>query len=44
MGVAKQLLQLVHQEKIRLFYAQIPARFGVINPDSADPPSVALNE
>ena len=38
---AQQLLALIHQEKIRLFYAHIPARFGVINPDSADPPTVA---
>src|SRR6202035_3356262 len=35
---AKALLALIHQEKIRLFYAHIPARFGVINPDSADSP------
>jgi PII-like signaling protein len=35
---AQQLLDLLHKEKIRLFYAQIPARFGVINPDAADPP------
>ncbi len=38
---ARQLLALIHQEKVRLFYAHIPARFGVINPDSADPPTVA---
>jgi PII-like signaling protein len=38
---AKQLLSLIHKEKVRLFYAHIPANFGVINPDSADPPSVA---
>jgi len=36
---AQKLLDLLHREKIRLVYAQIPARFGVINPDSADPPS-----
>lgn len=41
---AEQLLKLIHQEKIRLFYALIPARFGVVNPDSADPPSVASDE
>lgn len=41
---AQQLLALLHKEKIRLFYAHIPARFGVINPDSADPPSVASDE
>jgi Uncharacterized ACR, COG1993 len=37
---AQRLLALIHTEKIRLFYAHIPARFGVINPDSADPPMV----
>jgi len=35
---ARQLLELIHKEKIRLFYAHIPARFGVINPDFTDPP------
>lgn len=34
---ARQLLDLMHREKIRVFYAQLPARFGVINPDAADP-------
>jgi PII-like signaling protein len=37
------LLDLVRREKIRVFYAEIPARFGVINPDAGDctaPPSV----
>jgi PII-like signaling protein len=28
-----KLLELVSAEKIRLFYADIPARFGVLNPD-----------
>jgi uncharacterized protein len=37
---AQQLLDLLHREKVRLFYAQVPARFGVINPDAADPPTV----
>jgi PII-like signaling protein len=41
---AQALLDLIHKEKIRLFYAHIPARFGVINPDAADPPVVASNE
>ncbi len=40
----QQLLNLIHQEKIPLFYACIPARFGEINPDSADPPAVASGE
>jgi len=36
----RQLLELLHREKIRLFYAQLPAHFDVINPDAADPPTV----
>jgi PII-like signaling protein len=40
---ARQLLDLLHAEKIRLFYAHIPARFGVINPDATDPPSVGAD-
>ena len=38
---AQRLLELLQRERIRLFYAQIPARFAVINPDSADPPTAA---
>jgi uncharacterized protein len=41
---AQALLDLIHKEKIRLFYAHIPARFGVINPDATDPPVVALDD
>lgn len=37
---AQTLLNLLHQEKVRLFYARVPAYFGVINPDTRDPPSV----
>jgi PII-like signaling protein len=36
---ADTLLELLRKEKIRLFYAHIPARFGVINPDPQDPSS-----
>jgi uncharacterized protein len=36
---AQQLLQLVEAEKLRLFYACVPALFGVLNPDPADPVS-----
>jgi PII-like signaling protein len=36
---AQKLLDLLHEENIRLFYARIPAHFGVINPDRADPPN-----
>lgn len=35
---AAKLLDLLHREKIRLFYARIPASFAVINPDAKDPP------
>ena len=35
---AQKLLALLHQEGIRLFYACVPALFGVINPDPDDPP------
>ncbi len=38
---AQKLLGLLHGEKVRLFYAYTAARFGVINPDSGDPPAVA---
>jgi len=31
-----QLLNLVRSERIRLFYACIPAQFGVISPDGGD--------
>ena len=34
---ARKLLSLLRQHKVRLFYAQIPALFGVINPDRDDP-------
>jgi len=33
---SKQLLALLRQEKIRIFYALLPARFGIINPDAVD--------
>ena len=36
----RELLDLLHREKVRLFYAHIPARFGVINPDTKDPPTL----
>jgi uncharacterized protein len=33
---ADRLLGLLEEQGVRLFYAQIPARFGVINPDAGD--------
>ena len=41
---AQRLLSLIQRENIRLFYAHIPAHFGVINPDSDDPPALASDE
>ena len=37
---SKQLLLFVQREKIRVFYASVPAHFGVINPDRQDPAAV----
>jgi len=37
---ANKLLEFLHREKIRVFYAHIPARFGVIDPDDEQPPSI----
>jgi PII-like signaling protein len=36
-----RLLALIEREKIRIFYARLPAHFGVINPDADDPLGVA---
>jgi PII-like signaling protein len=33
---ADRVLELVGKEAVRFFYARVPARFGVINPDAAD--------
>ena len=33
---SKKLLELIEREEIRVFYASIPARFGIINPDRKD--------
>jgi PII-like signaling protein len=33
---SRQLLEVLTRENIRLFYAQVPASFGVINPDAGD--------
>lgn len=41
---AAQLLKLLTAERVRLFYVQFPTRFGVINPDAADPPGVELTD
>ena len=34
---AKRLLGIVQSEGVRVFYARIPAFFGVLNPDRDDP-------
>jgi PII-like signaling protein len=36
----RKLLELLQRDKVRLFYAHIPAHFGVINPDAKDPPTL----
>ena len=41
---ARQLLSLVQQEGLRVFYARIPACFGVINPDAEDAAAFAQND
>ena len=38
---AQRLLAVLHGEGIRLFYACVPALFGVISPDTSDPPDKA---
>lgn len=38
---AERLLEIVRAEGIRVFYARIPAHFGVINPDGEDRPEAA---
>jgi uncharacterized protein len=41
---AQQLLDLVHRERIPLFYAYIPASFGAMGPRASAPPSIAASE
>lgn len=41
---AEKLLDLIRREKIRIFYAYIPARFGVFNPDREDAPGLSADE
>ncbi|MDE1947743.1 MAG: DUF190 domain-containing protein [Burkholderiales bacterium] len=41
---AGRLLELVERENLRVFYALIPARFGVLNPTSGDPGPVSALE
>ncbi|HEU4624689.1 MAG TPA: DUF190 domain-containing protein [Steroidobacteraceae bacterium] len=38
----EELLALIREEGVRLFYARIPADFGVINPDANDPTETAV--
>ena len=37
----QRLLEVLRQEGLRLFYACVPATFGVINPDLADPSPIS---
>jgi hypothetical protein len=41
---AQQLFNLIHKEGIFVFYACIPASFGVIDVNGKDPPAVLLSE
>lgn len=41
---SKQRLALLRQNNIRLFYALIAARFGIINPDAADSIGMAADD
>jgi uncharacterized protein len=41
---AQQLLKFIRQEKLRVFYVQIPASFGVLNPDKTDQSSGPTGE
>jgi uncharacterized protein len=36
---ADRLFALLESRRVRLFYARVPAQFGVINPDAADAPA-----
>ena len=40
---ARQLLDLIRKQELRIFYARIPANFGVINPDADDPTGLAID-
>ncbi len=40
---SRQLLELVRKEGVRVFYAQIPAQFGVLNPDARDLPEATIS-
>jgi PII-like signaling protein len=37
---AQKLLALLHEQHVRIFYSYTSARFGVVNPDQSDPPSI----
>lgn len=41
---AQRILALVHHEKISMFYASIPASFGVIDPAAAEPPLIVVGQ
>jgi PII-like signaling protein len=40
----RQLLDLLRRERVNVFYALIPARFGVINTDATDPAVADSND
>lgn len=41
---AQQLINLLHKENVRVFYALIPAQFGVVEPDADAPPTIMIAE
>ena len=40
----QRLLDLIRQEKFRIFYTRIPAHFAIINPDAKDPPGMTTDD
>lgn len=41
---SRQLLELLRHERLSLFYAHIPARFGVTDPDATDASATEAHE
>jgi PII-like signaling protein len=36
------LFELISKEQVRIFYARVPAQFGVLNPDANDPAAARI--
>jgi PII-like signaling protein len=39
---AQRLFDVIKREKIRVLYMKVPVQFGVLNPDPADAPELAV--